>query len=115
MYQILGTVICESRRFSFLPQSDILTKYDPEYSEAELSHLLLNIYTTMFLCQVGSRYIRGCCLHTKHVSVSAQDGLCRYFTCWFSHAVLYVCALGEKGQYIVTVQLHPCLKQKIKK
>ena len=33
---MLGTVICKSRRFFFLPQFDILTKYDPEYSEAEL-------------------------------------------------------------------------------
>ena len=33
---MLGIVICESRCFAFHPQSAILTKCDPEYSEAEL-------------------------------------------------------------------------------
>ena len=36
IYQMLWVVICESRYFSFNPQSAILTKYDLEYSEVEL-------------------------------------------------------------------------------
>jgi hypothetical protein len=46
----------------------------------------------------------------KYGSVPAQDGLCGYFPCWFSHAVPYVCVLGWVRQFLVTGQICPCLK-----
>ena len=78
------------------------------------SHLFLNIYAAVCLCQVDTRYSRACCLHTKHGSVPVQDGLCRYFTCSSSHELPGVCVLGEIRQYIMIGELHPCLEQKIK-
>jgi len=52
--------------------------------------------------------------NTKHGSVPVQAGLCGYFTCWSSHAMPYIYALGDIRHVIVTGQLHSCLKQNIK-
>lgn len=72
------------------------------------SHLLLNIWTAVCLCQGEAACARACCLHSKHGSVSSHDGLCDCFGCWVSHTEPYVSALGEFRQLTVTGQLCSC-------